>query len=108
MEDMIVKYQEEFNHAVHLKKVLDQAQKCKMRLNLEKCTFGVREGKFLGFYLIERGIEANPNKCRASAELPTPSSKKLIQTTNKMLTYISLFMVKSFQHDLPFFKLLRK
>ena len=41
-----------------------QARKCRMRFNLEKCTFGVRVGKFLGVYLTERGIEANPDKCR--------------------------------------------
>jgi hypothetical protein len=47
-----------------------------MRFNPEKCTFSVKEGKFLGFYLIERGIEANPDKCRAFFEFPTPDSKK--------------------------------
>src|SRR3954465_9347462 len=45
MEDMIVKSQEEIDHAVHLKKVFEQARKCKMRFNPEKCTFGVRAGK---------------------------------------------------------------
>jgi len=41
-----------------------------MRLNPEKCTFGVQAGKFLGFYLTERGIEANPDKCQAFTKLP--------------------------------------
>ncbi|MCI81672.1 hypothetical protein A2U01_0102946, partial [Trifolium medium] len=35
-----------------------------MRFNPGKCTFGVKAGKFLDFYLTERGIEANPDKCR--------------------------------------------
>jgi len=79
-----------------------------MRLNLEKCTFGVQAGKFLGFYLTERGIEANPDKCQAFTKLPTPHSKKCIQTFNGMLTALSRFVAKSAQHALPFFKLLRK
>jgi ribonuclease HI len=79
-----------------------------MRLNPEKCTFGVQAGKFLGFYLTERGIEANPDKCRAFTKLPTPHSKKCIQTLNEMLTALSRFVAKSTQHALPFFKLLRK
>jgi hypothetical protein len=79
-----------------------------MRLNLEKCTFGVQAGTFLGFYLTERGIEANPDKCRAFIELPTPHSKKCIQTLNGMLTVLFKFVAKSAQHVLPFFKLLRK
>ena len=65
-------------------------------------------GKFLGFYLTERGIEANPDKCRAFSEFPTPNSKKSIQSLNGMLTSLSRFVAKSAQHALPLFKLLRK
>ncbi|CAJ2667150.1 unnamed protein product [Trifolium pratense] len=108
MDDMIVKSPEELDHVVHLRKVFEQARKYNMRFNPEKCTFGVRAGKFLGFYLTERGIEANPDKCRAFAELPTPSDKKSIQTLNVMLTSLSRFVSKSAQHALPFFKLLKK
>ena len=79
-----------------------------MRFNPEKCTFGVRAGKFLGFYLTERGIEANPDKCRAFSEFPTPCSKKSIQSLNGMLASLSRFVAKSAQHALLFFKLLRK
>ncbi|KAK2456096.1 hypothetical protein QL285_003492 [Trifolium repens] len=79
-----------------------------MRFNPEKCTFGVRAGKFLGFYLTERGIEANPDKCRAFTELPVPHDKKSIQTLNGMLTSLYRFIAKSAQHALPLFKLLRK
>ena len=79
-----------------------------MRFNPEKFTFGVKVGKFLVFYLTERGIEANPDKCRAFSELPTPSSKKSIQVINNMLTSLSRFMAKFVQHALPFFKLLCK
>ncbi|PNX57945.1 gag-pol polyprotein [Trifolium pratense] len=83
MDDMIVKSEEEVDHTTHLKKVFDQARKYNMRFNPEKCTFGVKAGKFLGFYLTERGIEANPDKCRAFFEFPTPDLKKSIQTEVK-------------------------
>ena len=52
VDDMIVKSQQEVDHTTHLKRVFDP----------EKCTFGVKADKFLGFYLTERGIEANPDK----------------------------------------------
>ncbi|MCI65098.1 hypothetical protein A2U01_0086356, partial [Trifolium medium] len=48
MDDMIVKSHEETDHDVHLRKVFEQARKYNMRFNPEKCTFGVRAGKFLG------------------------------------------------------------
>ena len=78
MNDMIVKSQEESHHMPHLKKVLDQARKCKMRFNPEKCTFSVWAGKFLGFYLTEQGVEANPYKFRAFSEFPTSNLKNSI------------------------------
>lgn len=31
-----------------------------MKLNPSKCMFGVASGKFLGFMVSQRGIEANP------------------------------------------------
>lgn len=34
-------------------------------LNLEKCTFEVKVEKLRDFFLTERGIEENPNKCEA-------------------------------------------
>jgi hypothetical protein len=108
MDDMIVKSHDEVDHTAHLRRVFEQARKYKMRFNPEKCTFGVRAGKFLGFYLTERGIEANPDKCRAFTELPIPHDKKSIQTLNGMLTSLSRFIAKSAQHALPLFKLLRK
>ena len=51
MDDMIVKSHDEIDHTAHLRKVFEQARKYKMRFNPEKCTFGVRAGKFLGFRL---------------------------------------------------------
>ncbi|GAU50359.1 hypothetical protein TSUD_409320 [Trifolium subterraneum] len=108
MDDMIVKSEEEIDHTLHLKRVFDQARKFNMRFNPEKCTFWVKAGKFLGFYLTERGIEANPDKCRAFFDYPTPKSKKSIQTLNGMLTSMAKFVAKSAQHALPLFKLLRK
>ncbi|GAU50817.1 hypothetical protein TSUD_410870, partial [Trifolium subterraneum] len=60
------------------------------------------------FYLTERGIEANPDKCRAFFDYPSPKSKKSIQTLNGMLTSMARFVAKSAQHALPLFKLLRK
>jgi hypothetical protein len=37
-----------------------------VKLNPEKCVFGVPRGMLLGFIVSERGIEANPEKIRPS------------------------------------------
>ena len=36
-----------------------------IKLNPEKCVFGVPQGMLLGFIVLERGIEANPEKVSA-------------------------------------------
>jgi hypothetical protein len=36
MDDMIVKSKDETEHTTHLRRVFEQARKCKMRFNLEK------------------------------------------------------------------------
>jgi len=48
MDDMIVKSKQETDHAAHLKRVFKQTKKYNMRLNHEKCTFGVQAGKLIG------------------------------------------------------------
>jgi hypothetical protein len=79
-----------------------------MRLNPEKCTFRVKAGKFLGFYLTGRGIKTKTDKCMAVRVMEPFSSKEDIMKLNIMLTTLSIFISKSAQHTLPFFKILRK
>jgi hypothetical protein len=64
IDDMIVKSTEEYQHKDHMETVFTHLRHYNMRLNPVKCTFEVKATKFMGFYLIERGIEANPEKCR--------------------------------------------
>jgi hypothetical protein len=54
MDDMIIKSSEEHKQETHLEPIFTRVQQYNMRLNLEKCTLGVKAGKFLGFYLTER------------------------------------------------------
>ena len=48
IEDVVVKTKEKVRHANDLKKVFDILRQHKLRLNKEKCAFGVGSGKFLG------------------------------------------------------------
>ena len=52
-----------------LEEVFGELHKYDMRLNPEKCTFGVSGGKFLGFMITYQGIEANPHKYTAILEM---------------------------------------
>ena len=47
-----------------------------MKLNPNKCAFGVMAGKFLGFMVSQRGIEVNPKNIWAIVELEPPRTVK--------------------------------
>ena len=69
VDDMISKSQKVEDHVKDLKECFDNLRKHQMKLNLEKCAFGLEAGKFLGFMVSQRGIEANPEKIKAIKEM---------------------------------------
>ena len=69
VDDMIAKSQTEEEHLVNLQKLFERLRKFKLRLNPNKCTFGVRSGKLLGFIVSEKGIEVDPDKVKAIQEM---------------------------------------
>ena len=62
VDDMVVASQDRAQHMADLEELFVTISKYRLKLNPEKCVFGVEAGKFLGFMLTERGIEANPDK----------------------------------------------
>ncbi|KAK0602448.1 hypothetical protein LWI29_033488 [Acer saccharum] len=69
IDDMITKSQVAHQHPKDLRQTFQIIRENQMRLNPAKCAFGVAAGKFLGFMVHERGIEANPEKIKAIIEL---------------------------------------
>ena len=61
IDDMLIKSKEQLDHATHLQQVFDLLRTYGMKLNPAKCAFGVSPGRFLGFMMTQRGIEANPS-----------------------------------------------
>ena len=65
VNDMLVKSKEEEDHLDDLKETFNTLRQYNIKLNPSKCAFGVSLGKFLGFIVSQKGIEANPEKVRA-------------------------------------------
>lgn len=108
VDDMITKYQTEEEHLVNLEKLFERLRKFKLRLNPNKCTFGVRSGKLLGFIVSQRGIEVDPEKVKAIQVMPAPKSEKKVRGFLCRLNYISRFISNLTNTCDPIFKLLRK
>ena len=68
IDDKLVKSKECPDHTQHKQETFELLRTYNMKLNPLKCAFGVSSGKFLGFMVTERGIEANPIQLRAIIE----------------------------------------
>ncbi|KAL2237770.1 UNVERIFIED_CONTAM: Transposon Tf2-12 polyprotein [Sesamum indicum] len=108
VDDMLVKSKQERDHLANLRTALDIMQSYGMKLNPSKCTFRVRGGKFLGYMVSERGIEANPEKIKAIMQLGSPKSVKEVQQLTGKVASLNRFIARSADRNLHFFKVLRK
>ena len=61
IDDMVVKSKEEQGHIGDLTDKFEILKRHRLRLNADKCAFGMGAGKFLGYIITHRGIEVNPD-----------------------------------------------
>jgi hypothetical protein len=76
VDDIIVKSTKQENHVADLQETFANFRQAGLKLNPEKCVFGVKKGKFLGCLVSTKGIEANPSKIEAILRMEPPNSKK--------------------------------
>jgi hypothetical protein len=74
VDDIIVKSPKQENHIVDLQETFANFRRAGLKLNLEKCVFGVK-GKFLGCLVSTKGIEANLSKIEAKLRMEPPKSR---------------------------------
>ena len=108
VDDMLVKSLDEKKHLDDLKETFDTLRRHQMKLNPSKCAFGVSSGKFLGFMVSQKGIEANPDKIRAILDMKPPKNIKEVQSLTGRVAALNKFVSKATDKCLPFFKILRK
>ena len=78
-----------------------------LKLNPEKCVFGVKKGKVLGCIVSVKGIEANPDKINAILNMNSPRSRKDVQKLTGRIATLNRFISKLAERSLPFFAALR-
>ena len=108
IDDMVVKSKKAEDHVEHLRIAFEILEKYNMKLNPSKCTFGVSSGKFLGYIVTKRGIEASPEQIKAILDLESPKCMKDIQKLTGRVAALNRFISKSTEKCKPFYDLLRK
>ena len=108
VDEMLVKSKEELEHLDDLKDMFITLKQYQMRLNPTKCVFGVASGKFLGFMVSQRGIEANPEKVQAIINMASPKTVKEVQKLTGRIAALNRFISRATNKCLPFFKTLKQ
>ena len=72
--DIVVKSREARTLIKDLEETFTSLRQVNLRLNTEKCVFGVPSGKLLGFLVSHRGIEANPEKVKDIERMSLPQT----------------------------------
>ena len=79
-----------------------------MKLNPLKCHFGMKSGKFLGYMVTNRGIEASPEHIKGIMKLRSPSSTKHIQRLTISVAVLNMFISRSSERFKSFYDTLKK
>ncbi|KAL5797764.1 hypothetical protein ACOSQ2_002584 [Xanthoceras sorbifolium] len=108
VDDMLTKSLTAEEHANNLRETFEVLRQYEMKLNPEICVFGVSSGKFLGFLVHQRGIEANPEKIDALTKMKPPRTLKEFQRLTGCLAALNRFIARSTDKCLPFFKAIKK
>ncbi|KAL0458277.1 UNVERIFIED_CONTAM: hypothetical protein Slati_0454900 [Sesamum latifolium] len=108
VDDMLVKSKEAHNHVEDLEETFVVLKKYRLKLNPRNCTFGVSGGRFLGFMVMQQGINANPANIKAILDMGPPTNIKKVQRLTGRIAAFSRFISKSAEKCLAFFKTLGK
>jgi hypothetical protein len=79
VDDIVVKMRKASDLLTDLETTFKCLKAKGVKLNLEKCVFGVPRGMLLGFIVSERGIEANPEKIAAITNMGPIKDLKGVQ-----------------------------
>jgi hypothetical protein len=79
VDDIIVKSTKQEHHVADLQETFANFRRVGLKLNPEKCVFGVKKQKVLGCLVSTKGIKANPSKIEAILRMEPPKSQKVLR-----------------------------
>jgi hypothetical protein len=106
MDVIVVASKNKEDHLADLAETFANMRDARLRLNPEKCVFGVCQGKIIGYLVSHRGIEANPTKIQAIINMTPPQSTRDVQRLTGRLAALNRFISKSVERSIPFLKTL--
>jgi hypothetical protein len=89
---VVIKAREDMRLISDLAETFDNMRKFKMKLNSDKCTFGVPLEKLLGYMVSCHGIDPNPKKVSAITKMKPPESLHDVKKLMGCMATLSRFI----------------
>ncbi|UYV82065.1 hypothetical protein LAZ67_21000644 [Cordylochernes scorpioides] len=102
MDDIVIWGATQEEHDERLRCILRKLQDSGLTLNKEKCIFSVKEIKFLGHLITERGVLPDPNKVQAIREFPSPSSISVVRRFLGLVNFTVWVRIQKFAKEYGF------
>jgi hypothetical protein len=80
VDDIVVKSIQRRDHIGDLVETFANLRAANLRLNPDKCVFGIHKGKVLRCLVSTKGIKANPDKIKSLIEMQDPVPVKDVQS----------------------------
>jgi cleavage and polyadenylation specificity factor subunit 1 len=88
LDDILVASENETEHNMHLRKVLQKLDQYGLSINIEKCQFGKSELDFLGYHISHNGCSPSEEKVAAISTFPRPTN---VQELRRFLGMINFY-----------------
>jgi hypothetical protein len=107
VDDIVVKSIQRRDHIGNLAETFANLRAANLKLNPEKCIFGIHKGKVLKCLVSTKGVEANPNKIKVLIEMQDLVLVKDVQKLTGRVAAHNRFIPRAVERSLPFFQVLR-
>ena len=107
IDDVVVKSKGHQEHLADLRKTLECTRKHGLKMNHNKCAFGVSAGQFLGFMVHEHRIEISQKTITAINKVVAPGTKVELQSLIGKINFIWTFISNLSRKIQPFSSLLK-
>jgi hypothetical protein len=108
VDDVVVKTKQSGTLLDNLREMFVNLRRYRMKLNPEKCTFGVRAGQLLGYIVSQQGIKANRSKTKAIEAVELPTKLRDVQKFAGCLASLSWFVSWLGEKAMPLYQLMKK
>ncbi|GKT32347.1 DDE-type integrase/transposase/recombinase [Aduncisulcus paluster] len=108
LDDILVYGKDNAEFMANLKRVLNRLAEFNFCLNLSKCKIGMREVKYLGFIISDKGRRIDPKKLEDLRNLTVPKSLKDLQKMVGKINYLREFILDHSRVAEPLTRIMRK